>query len=971
MKQTFLSKLAESIIASGVALSDTLIVLPNKRAQRMLLREIAGHLDKPVFAPTIYTIEDFVEYLSPLRKMEQLELVVELYQVYKSYHTADEHNLNAFLSWGPAFLSDISDMDVQLQNCETTFKDFATEKSFEISFGQDAISVGQQEKIKFYALLSDLYQKFVQHLLYKNAGYPGLLYRDCAENMEEYAEKLTFKHCILAGFHVLSASELKIIRYVKEHCDTHFFFDVDPFYCDFQKGDKFTTAYFLKNICRELSLPSEKIVFNTPYFQETEKEIQIVGTSKSMNQIYYAIDQLEKIRSRQGNLNDTALVLADESLLLPLLTAYHPDDMNVTMGYPIKATPVYTLLNTLLDMYQTGLRYSHGAAGDAPMAFYHRDMMALMRHPLVKRYLFVEEGNPTAVIEDYDKNQRFLYQTSDIKEFLLPHYTMDTRKMLSETVSFLKLMLEKVDVENHKTMIATLVEELESVNNYLEPLMQEAQLLDFSTLKYAISQQVDGLTISLKGDASQGLQVMGLLETRTLDFQNVIMLSVNEGTLPTGIKYNSLLPFDFKYDNQTLQNYLYKDQVYAYHFFRLLQRAEHIILLYDNDSNGNLAEKSRFITQLEFEVKERHLSNIHLKYPVVSFPFVAEKNNSISVMKDEAVNQAVLDFTYSATSINDYIACPLKFYFKNICRIYRRDTFNDKIESNIIGTLTHHAFENVFNEIKLLQENKKRYADYKAVIEDYAKHVEAHVRQMLLDDKELKLQKHDLEYGRIFLAIQIIVKDVSHYLDKVHEELSGDTVSILGNELSVGFPMDVEGNSMYIKGSIDRLQKEDGHLKVVDYKTGKVNKDALKFQIPNFDEHSPKEVDEVKALLDEAVRDGQHYQFVQLLLYLLLCKYNTIVVGDDSQPQTFDVQNAVCGIVSIPDVNRKVDDYFCPVQIGPDKDNMTDRIPMKVLDIFEQVINKLLSEIYSSKTFEQCPDNSHCGYCDYKFICGR
>lgn len=961
MEYNFLSLLSEKIISLNIPLEETVIVLPNRRAHRMLLKELVRRSDRPIFAPSVFTIEEFVDFLSPLRKMEQLELLTELFRIYQTYGTQDAADFDAFLSWGPAFLDDVSDMDVQMQNCVSIFKDLATAKSFEIAFGQDDVSEGQRKTIKFYELLSDLYEKFVEELLQKKCGYVGLLYRDCANNVQNFAEKLTAKHFVFAGFHVLSVSELQIIRYLKDHFDTHFFFDVDRFYCDFQKESHFTTAYFLKKICDELSILPEKIQFSNHYFEETEKEIQIAGTPKSMNQIYYAINQLERIREEQGgHLNDTALVLADESLLLPFLSAYHPDDMNVTMGYPIKATPAYTLLTTLLEMYQTGLRSSQIKAADEPMSFYHRDIIALMRNPLVKEYLFTGDRNVDDSIQEYDDRQSFQFQLQDIEAFELPHYTRNTKRMLRETIDYLNVILSKAEQSNHAEMLSVMVEKLQETADFLQPLIDNGTELSFSVIKYAIGQQIDKLTLSMKGDASQGLQVMGLLETRTLDFKNVIMLSVNEGTLPSGIQYNSLLPFDFKYEGQALENYLYKDQVYAYHFFRLLQRASNIILIFNNDTIGSLSEKSRFVTQLEFEVTDKNLSNIHLTYPIVSFPFLVGTNNEITVQKTDAIQDEILNFSFSATSVNDYISCPLMFYLKNICGIRKRDTFNDKIENNVIGTVTHGIFEDVFNEVKKQQTAGKSFADYKVIFDDYIDNVEIKVEEKLKKDENLRLSSNDLLFGRIFLASKIIQHDVRNYLTRAKSELSGDVVRIVGNEDRRYVDLEVDGKAMHLKGSIDRLQKMGDVWEIVDYKTGRVYADNLSIVV---EDDSSKENILKSETMKQLFEDTKYHQLVQLLIYAVLWKHSYSKDKD---------QKVKSGLLSITEVNKKSDNYFFPVTFGMSKDDLSDELPMLLVDAFEQKLQKLLMDIYSTeKPFKQCADSSRCVYCDFKFICCR
>ena len=954
---SFLTELSQHVLASGIPLEDTLFVLPNRRAQRMLLKTLAEEAGKPIFAPKVCSIDEFVGELSPLQKISKMELWVKLFVCYRQMRPDEPVDFDDIQTWAPSFLKDISEIDMQMEDGRSLFHDLAEAKSFEIPFGQEDVTVAQQDKIALYGMFADLYGQFRQSLMEEGLGYDGLIYRDCAERMSEYGNKLTHKHYIFAGFHVLTPSELEIVHYVKEHFDTRFYFDVDSFYCDFNRESRFSTAHFLSKICGKLDLPKDKILFTHRHFAEQPKRIRVVGADQTMNQLYYAVDCLEKIKQEQGNLDNTALVLADESLLLPLLTTYDMSEANVTMGYPLSATPVCALMDTLLSAYQTSRRYMLQNGGQ--MVWHYADVTGVFRNVLVQRYLFEDETEYQQMMENLEDFQHTaLYPVGEFREGLLPLFTADESSVLPALTDYLEMILRKVDNPRDRAMTDLLLESLRQVADLLAPLAGVAPM-PFHLIRFAIHQQTDSKTLPIRGDATKGLQVMGLLETRTLDFKNVIMLSVNEGMLPAGISFNSLIPFDFKFAGESLENYLYKDQVYAYHFFRLLQRAENVVLVYDQTGGDSLSEKSRFISQLEFEVREQHLDNIKLEYPLVALPFQLSKPETIEVRKDENIMKALSDFEFSATALNVFINCPLQFYLKHLCKIQRPDTFTNRMESNLIGSVVHRLFEDVFNKIQKEPDRSSQLFD------EALQQVDAQIRHLLVYDDEfrnvykLHFTEKDLEHGRVYLAVQMIRNDVVNYLKAAKEEWSKKKISILGNELKLNFvlPLDPRGASLKLKGTIDRLQMEDGKLMILDYKTGRVHEDKLKVALDE---------------LEENFKNPDYAQFVQLVFYAMLCRHSE----HDALKKATGFDQVQCGIIGIQDANRHVECLHkaevCPTRVGKKLQGLTAVLTDDILLQLESALTTVLAKVVDpGQSFVQTTDSKRCRFCDYKHICNR
>ncbi len=953
---SFLTELLQHVLASGIPLEDTLFVLPNRRAQRMLLKTLAEEAGHPIFSPKVCSIDEFVGELSPLQKISKMELWGRLFVCYRQMRPEVPVDFDDFQTWAPSFLKDISEIDMQMEDGQSLFRDLASAKTFEIPFGQDDVSADQQEKIDLYNMLADLYGQFRQQLIGEGVGYDGLIYRDCADNMAEYGKRLTHKHYIFAGFHVLTPSELEIVHYVKAHFDTRFYFDVDSFYCDFNRESRFTTAHFLSKICEKLDLPKDKILFTHSHFANQPKRVRIVAADQTMNQLYCAVDFLEQIKAEQGNLDNTALVLADESLLLPLLTTYDMSEANVTMGYPLSATPVFALMESLLAAYQTSRRYMLQNGGQ--MVWHYADVATVFRNVCVQRYLFEDETEYQQMMENMENYQHTaLYPVGEFREGLLPSFTADESGILPALIGYFELILSKTDHPRDRAMTDLLLDCLRQVGDLLAPLAGIAPI-PFHLIRFAIHQQTDSQTLALRGDATKGLQVMGLLETRTLDFKNVIMLSVNEGVLPAGISFNSLIPFDFKFAGESLENYLYKDQVYAYHFFRLLQRAENVVLVYDQNGDS-LSEKSRFISQLEFEVREQHLDNIHLEYPLVTLPLQLSKPETLLVQKDKRIMDVLTEFQFSASALNVFINCPLQFYLKHLCNIQRTDIFTNRMESNLIGSVVHRLFEDVFNKIKDEPDHASDFFD-KAIQE-----VDVQIRHLLVEDEKfrdsykLHFKEKDLEHGRVYLAVQMIRNDVLNYLKTAKEEWTKKRITILGNELKLTFslPLAPEGPFLKLKGTIDRLQMEDGQLVILDYKTGKVHEDKLKVALDE---------------LNDDVQNPDYAQFVQLAFYAMLCRHSDHEVLKDVP----DRGHLQCGIISIRDANRHEEclhkAQVCATRVKNKFEGLGSSLTEDTLQQMETALTTVLSKVMDPKQpFTQATDPNRCLYCDYKHICNR
>ncbi|MDR0207269.1 MAG: PD-(D/E)XK nuclease family protein [Bacteroidales bacterium] len=889
---SFLSFLAEKIAATKIPLENTTVVVPNKRAKRELLRELALRFTKPVFAPNIISVNEFIESLSTLKKIEKDELLIRLFEIYKkkeSVETRDDTSFQAFLTWAPLFLQDISEIDMHLVDASAIFTNLSDIKTLETSFGKEILTEMQRKYIEFYTQLADLYSDFTQMLRDENLGYEGMIYRNAAncfnykvhneitkatilndpcESLSVHRDKNS--RFIFAGINAATPSELEILHFFYLHKNAEIYFDIDSFYDENYGG-------FIKEIQQKLRIPK---ISKSNFFKDIPKQISCLGAPKRTAQVYQTIDILNAIELKQGNLNNTVLVFADQSMLIPFVHAYNCENANITMGYPLTATT-----------------------------------------PVQKLFQYIDEEK---------LNNRLQKSLFDLK---------------TQGFEFLQFLKEKFQLfEKENTALeadifySLIVNIIEDVSALLGKFFSGAAELDFVIVEYLLMEKLNSAAIPYSGNPHEGLQIMGLLETRMLDFKNVIVLNLNEGVLPKGKIDSSLLLFDIKRHFQ-LPLSQYNDAIMGYHFFRLLQCAENIYLIYDNDSTGNLAEKSRFVEQLAFEVKKQGLQqSIKIDYRQFSVPFSFSASDSkISITKNNAIIEKLSNYRYSPSSLITYIQCPLKFYLQHIEKIKTQETFDESKESAIIGTVIHCVLEEIFVK---LQQNPSQFS---TILAELAENIEEFVHFAF--KKQPELANEDFEQGKLFLAGQIVKKTVLDYIEVVSAEWKKTLFQIICTEKWLNAEVEIEGYRLRFAGKTDRVEMRDNKVTVLDYKTGFIEPKNLKCKADNF---------------ENIFTDSKYSQLFQLLCYAYLYQNDK----DNSLLKTAEIQ---CGIIAFQELYKQNEDYICYTEIEKEK-----IMTSEVLQLFEEHLKKVFSSILDVETaFTQTEEEDNCKYCDYKGICKK
>ena len=460
--------------------------------------------------------------------------------------------------------------------------------------------------------------------------------------------------------------------------------------------------------------------------------------------------------------------------------------------------------------------------------------------------------------------------------------------------------------------------------------------MEFAVVEYFLQEKINAATIPFTGNAHEGLQIMGLLETRMLDFKNVIILSLNEGVLPKGKDTPSLLLYDIK-RHFGLSTHQRKDAIFGYHFFRLLQRAENVFFIYDNESTNALAERSRFVEQLEFEVKKQQLQeNIQITHHQFQIPFsFPAKEVEINIPKTAAVIEKLTCFRYSPTSLNTYIQCPLQFYWKHIEKITTPALFDESNESAIIGTVIHAVLEEIFAQLQ------QKSAQFTTILSEYAENIDEVLFRAF--KKQPELVHEDIFQGKLFLAYQIVKKSILDYIKVIQEEWKTSIYQIIGTETPLVAEVCVNERKLCFAGKADRIEMRDNKVTILDYKTGKVEAKKLQCKAEKF---------------DTIFTTSDYPQLFQLLCYAYLYQ-------NSNHPALIQTAEIQCGIIVFQELYQQNSQYIHYAEIGKEQ-----ILTNELLQGFEVQLKLLFSAILDEKTaFSQTNDTKNCEFCDYKTIC--
>ncbi|AWI25118.1 PD-(D/E)XK nuclease family protein [Flavobacterium pallidum] len=814
-QNAFLSRLASVILADYAEnLTETTVILPNKRAKVFLVNELKEQAEQTVFSPNIISIEDFIQDIAAIRAIDPIELLFSFYDVYLSIAEKDPQPFEQFANWAKTLLQDFNEIDRYLLNPDhvlSYLKDIEDIKRWGVEPENKTTLL--ENYIDFWKLLPAYYHALYHHLLQKKIGYQGLIYREAVNNLSHFSESVANKKFLFAGFNALNAAEENIIQHLLSAGLARVFWDADRAFLDDAYHD---AGLFLRRFKDNWNYykghPFEWIWDNF----SSEKQIRVIGTPKTVGQAKIAGKLLENIMASnpESRWDKTALVLGEENLLIPVLHALPASTsaLNITMGYSAKNNPAQILVSKFFKMHTNALQRSS-------YVFYYKDVLDILTHPLIEPYA----GAQQLVNIINNNNYTFITHTrlfelgpkNALFTLLFSKWGTDNISVLDSVTGLLQTIKNNLSNENREEKItkAFVFAVFKVINKLISHYTAHPGIGKVETL-YAIYKQVIDLSeVSFEGEPLTGLQIMGVLESRVLDFDTVIVTSMNEGNFPAGKSQQSFIPYDVKRE-LGLPTFKEKDAIYTYHFYHLLQRAKNIYLLYNTESEGlDAGEKSRFITQLEVEKQPLH----ELIQEIYS-PFLPEKAyEPLVIPKSEKVRARLREISekgFSPSALTMYIRNPIDFYYKKILRISDVEEVEENIALNTLGTIIHETLRVLFEPFigKFLSDGD---------IEGCFKKID----QAVLEQFRLVYKEGDIRKGRNLLAFEVAKRNIFNFLTAELESLrNGDSVKIVALEQNYSRLLEhpVLPHPVLIAGNVDRIELRNGKIRIVDYKTGKV-----------------------------------------------------------------------------------------------------------------------------------------------------
>ena len=859
----------------------------------------------PAFMPNIYSIEEFIIELSGINSISRTQLLFELYEASESHFTGSESTYDSFLTWGSTLLADFNEIDLNLVDHDALFEYMVASERIK-NWGKSPQGSNLiEQNIHFWKKLKPIYRRFTSSLLNNEKGSIGMSYRKAVENTAVYIDNNSNKQFQFIGFNALNKAEEELFTQFLKKGIAKIWWDIDSY---FLEDDIHEAGYFIRKLQKKWSGLSGLAIPNRTSNYLSKESIQITGVPKTTAQAKFCGNLLKEIFDRDPE-TSVALILADESLLEPILQSLpnNINKINITMGLRLKATHLFDFYNTLFQLYKHPIK----------RGWHYKTLIKLLTNPHIHALSTVnaQEHIAAYIKKIREKNMLFIAK-DDVTTYFSKHgvFAIDPFHFYQkEPGAFISLLVE---INHHqkryfqKTSNFIALQQLtafDGIFNQLTLLLsQKMYLHTIEALSHTFTELVGNEQMAFKGDPFEGLQIMGLLESRNLDFDCVIVTSVNEGILPAG-KQNSYIPFEMKREFG-LPTHKEKDAVYAYHFYRLLQRSKKVFLIYNTEPDVLLGnERSRFVSQLlsdpNIQEKVRHQTAA----PELHIAPKKPRHVTKSIVLQQQL-QLLCNNGLSPSALSQYVKNPYEFYKSTVLRIPEAETVEERIAHNTFGTIIHDILEDVYRPLVGLKLSKELLM---ARRED--------LQRLTLKNFEKFFLPKDVQKGRNAITFEVIKKYVSNFLEKDMVRCSDNEITIIAVEKTVKVPFTItqQPYPIFLKGKLDRLETVNGLPHILDYKTGQVYPYELKLDS-----------------LNEITTSEKQAKAFQLLCYAYMIH------------STFDQEvNLLASIVPI----KKLGAGFIPLVLKTEDGQKSEQITPEVLSLFKLELSSLLREIIDAK----------------------
>ena len=940
-------------------LAHTAVVFPNKRAGLFFNEYLAQESESPIWSPAYVSISELFRSLSPWEVGDPVKLVCELYKIFRR-ETQSTETLDDFYFWGEMLISDFDDADKNkvdtdklfsnlqdLRNImdDYTFIDDEQEEAIRQFFQNFSIERRTALKERFISLwdvLGNIYKGFRESLASQNIAYEGMMYRHVIEHLD--VDKLPYEKYVFVGFNVLNKVEHTLFTQLKYAGKAVFYWDYDEFYMkENRQAVTHEAGEFIRRNLRDFPSPLSGELFKN---LSKPKEVHYIASSTENAQARYLPQWIRNNLTTPEK--ETAVVLCNEALLQPVLHSLPAEvkHVNITMGFPLSQTPVYSFLIALLELHTHGFNFKSGR-------YTFQSVVTLLKHPYTRQLT----GQAELLEKELTRNNRFYPLPGELgkDEFLTRLFTPLSGNLnlcirLSETLQQVAGIYqantsgtEDTDAFN-QLYRESLFKAYTTINRFRTLIEEDELTVQSETFRRLLVKVLSATNIPFHGEPAIGMQVMGVLETRNLDFRHLVLLSVNEGQLPQSGGDSSFIPYNLRkaFGMTTIEH---KIAVYAYYFYRLLQRAERITLMYNTSSDGlNRGEWSRFM--LQFLIEWPHpITRQFLEAgqsPQGTSPITVEKTPDVMRRMQSLFDvRANPKAKFSPSALNYYLDCPLKFYYRYVAGLSAPDEVSAEIDSATFGSIFHYAAEHIYKDLTT-----------------HGKVINKEALETLLRN-EVKLQDYvDTAFKKLFFnvpqnekpeynGVQLINSAViARYLKQLlQNDLRYAPFTFIASEMEVDEPIDIQTPKGVIKsrigGIIDRMDSKDGTLRIVDYKTG-------------GDADTPPHVESL--FIPDKKRSN--YVFQTFLYAAIMCR---------KQP-TMKIAPALLYI------HRAATETYSPViQMGePRKPKEAVEDFSKYEKEYRERLQGLLEEIFNpEKSFTQTEIIEKCTYCDFKALCKR